>query len=1408
MPSRLRLALAAVLALAAGAARAADPWDGPAFSADPKALLAAASLLAPPRGQAVDLLVDESSFRYDARGAVTLTQRRVWRALAPDAARAWMRVERSWAPWHQARPEIRARVVTPDGEVHELDAATLSEQGVRDEDGLLYSDRKVLAGPLPAVRTGAVVELVTVTRDEAPAFDAGASSQAALAQPVPVRLLRLTVEAPTSLPVKLVVRGLALAPKDRTEDGVRRLVLERRDVPAVESIEPGAPRDTAFPPHAVFGWGRSWKDVAERYGAAWEKQLAGADLAAQARAALGEGKPDRAEAVRRIAAWVHRNVRYTGLELGQAAIVPASPGEVLKRRYGDCKDLSLLVTGLLRAAGYDARLVLVRSSWDELAPELPGVSQFDHVIVRVDGAPPLWLDATDPYGAPGRLPSQIEGRLALVTGPGQKDLVRTPETPPSGNRARFAREIRLSEMGRAVVVETRELTGAPAAQERAFRAQIPADRLEEFDQGYARAVFGADELVASSAEGLDDAAAPVKMRYEVREAAAGVTDSDEAWATVAPDQAFDPIPRPVLFAEAEHGTDAPRRKADLVLPYAYQWEIVYRVVPPDGYRPRPAPANATERFGPAVLTTTWRTEANGTIEATYRLDTGGRRLAAADAQALLERARAVLKDSGPRVAFERVGAALLAAGKVPDALAEMRRLAALHPAEAVHPIQLSLALLELGYVDAAAAEARRAIALEPERAWGHRVLGWALEHDGVGRVHGPGWDRAGCLAAYRRAKELDPSHSGGRAMLASVLATAPDGTRYGKGAELDAAIAEYAAIPRGDDPEYALGHADTLFAAGRAAEAEKLARELPRGPQRDAVLLAAIAAQRGAAAAEDEARGLGDGRREALREGAKLLVRGRRYEHAHALVEAAARGAPNAAEIRQQAEAFDGLRRWEELRGQGTDAERLVRALFSTALTAADPTKALAGLVSTKELSPDGVKVATSGMEATVAAARHSVRQQGIEADVVLDLALSKLDISEDGDPRTGLRIRVRAPFAADDDADVIFAVREGKELRIVASGGAWPLLGDLALRRAASGDLATARRLLDWAREVVPGSENDPASPKGIFTRLWRPGPSPARPEVELAAASLSAWAEKAGPATKLLEGARARSTDAADRRAMAFALAPAYRAVKRHEDSLALGRELLAEDPGSRDAFALAAFALKDLKRRQELDALADAMLARLPDDGEVLSLHGSLLLELGDLEAAARVYRRAIDAGRAPAGLYNNAAWLELFRTPGKDALEWARRAAGAERGRDHATQNTLAAVYAAVGRPAEAREVFLKSLEAAGREALGPSDWFVFGRIAEAWGILDAARAAYARVEPEPNDPTSAHLLTQRRLAAMPPTPAAPAKVPAAAPGAPKPGAEPGPGAEPKKGDEKKKGDKQKNRTPPQESTAPA
>ena len=108
------------------------------------------------------------------------------------------------------------------------------------------------------------------------------------------------------------------------------------------------------------------------------------------------------------------------------------------------------------------------------------------------------------------------------------------------------------------------------------------------------------------------------------------------------------------------------------------------------------------------------------------------------------------------IAFDQIGVALRADGDFKGALQANDALVAKYPRKAVHRLRSASALLEAGLGTRAQREALAATKLEPKSALAWKTLGWMLQHDAVGRRFGEGFDRAGAIAAYRKARALEP----------------------------------------------------------------------------------------------------------------------------------------------------------------------------------------------------------------------------------------------------------------------------------------------------------------------------------------------------------------------------------------------------------------------------------------------------------------------------------------------------------------------------------------------------------------------------------------------------------------------------------------------------------------------------
>ena len=1365
------------LALPSGAARPAQtttppaavaPWEAAPFTAGPGAVALAAAQVKSEEGDDAVVLLMEVSYSYDAAGRETYSQRLIYRLLSANAHESWSTVEESWEPWHQARPEIRARVITPDGAEHPLDPTTITESSASRDAPDMFDDGRVLRAPLPATRPGAVVEQQVTVRDTAPFFEGGVVRLHTLDPGMPVLHARVTLEAPAGLPLRWVARGLpGVSPQEEVSQGRRRLTFEARDLQPADDPEPGLPSDVPRAAYVAFSTGSSWADLAHRYSEIVDRTIRGADVNAFLRSAAGGPAASQLETINRILARMSDEVRYTGMELGEGGLIPRTPAETLKRRFGDCKDKAVLLTALLRASDIPAYVALLNAGEDDpdVEASLPGFGLFNHAIVIVPGAPALWIDPTDPYARAGELPSADQGRLALVASPTATDLVRTPEAVSADNRVVETREVFLADLGPSRIVETSEYQGAIEHDVRAAYALQDGQTMRQALKEYAVSAYLADDLAAIDHSKPADLSEPMRLRIEVRNARRGFTDERNAAVGVSAAALLSRLPDE--FTTSDDEEDGPRQ-ADYVFRRPVTAEIRYRIVPPVGYAPEPLPAARVRHLGTATLAEEYAKGTDNVVTATFRLDTGKRRISAQEFTALRAAVREAADDKLSLLLFDQVGEAYLDAGKVPEALAELRRLAALEPRKALPRTRIARALLAGGMGEEAREEARQAVKLEPKLAAGQRHLGWILEHDELGRRFGPGFDRAGALAALRKARELDPKDQAARSELAILLEHDAQGLRYSPRADLGAAIDEYKALKKDlgsktiDDNLLI-----ALVRAGRFAEAKALAAKMKDSQTGSILSLTAIAATDGVAAAvregehafsDDKARAA------ALQSAAQTLMLARRYPEAAALMERASRQSDNAAALLSTAELLRKARRHEEIPLPADKPSTPVRRLMLLSTAEKLEVKQMAPLFS-RDFSSQLLKLSDAEaqrlFDAGFAAARRQLRSQQVPVDTAIDLAFGSLQESVSGDDAGGYRVAVS--FAADKSGRgfVAYVVREGGEYRIAGLSTVISMLGEEALRHAQKGDLAGARKWLDWVREEAdePTGNTDPV-PLKPFLALWGKGASGAEPqgaeEIRCAAVTLLDVQDDA-KALPLLHTCRDAAGDPARRNALDAALVLADLETEHAAEAAEITGRLLAASPGSERAEDLHLQALLALSRWDEIRALAGKRLQRSADDAEALQLLTDADLRAGDLTQAEARLRQIVKSGKAKANDYNELAWLLLERGRVDDeALDFGQRAATLSEYQRSAYLHTLASLYAEKGRTAEAYRILLQSIDARVNETASPDDWYVFGRLAEQYGLPDVARKYYKRVPPPKSpadEPMSTHALAARRLAAL-------------------------------------------------------
>jgi tetratricopeptide (TPR) repeat protein len=314
-------------------------------------------------------------------------------------------------------------------------------------------------------------------------------------------------------------------------------------------------------------------------------------------------------------------------------------------------------------------------------------------------------------------------------------------------------------------------------------------------------------------------------------------------------------------------------------------------------------------------------------------------------------------------------------------------------------------------------------------------------------------------------------------------------------------------------------------------------------------------------------------------------------------------------------------------------------------------------------------------------------------------------------------------------------------------------VLGQEAMRRVEVGDLEGARQWLDWAWEAMPSPL--PENQVGAhFLRLWKKGAKAGRDELRVAAASLMAFGSQAVRAIPYLSLAREQAASDTERRGFDRDLLAAYLHLKRLPEVVETADRLLESSPVDEAAYLHATYALERLERPDEVTRRAEARLRLLPDDDQALETLAGVAARRGDLARAQEYRRRIVEAGKATANTYNELAWATLLQgRVDEAAVESALKANTLTSYGNPSYVHTLATLYAELGKGPEARQLLLKSLELHGSSSLEPYDWYVVGRIAEGYGLLEQARAAYLRARSSKEDLNSVDSLANTRLQVM-------------------------------------------------------
>jgi tetratricopeptide (TPR) repeat protein len=1349
---------------------AQDVWSAPDFAVDAASLRHASELVKAAKHSEATVLLNDVHFNFDVTGNLKETHHLIYRVEDSTGVENWAETSGRWEAWHQEKPAIKARVITSDGVEHWLDTKTLTDVPVHENAPDLYSDERRYGGPLPAVAEGAIIEEEVVIRDTAPLFAAGMVRRWVLGWGVPVNKTRVVITHPEALSLHYQVHLLPDATVTKAKDGgSETITLEQGPIAAFREEFDHVPGNVVLRPEIEFATGTSWQLVASEYARLSNDRLRVSDVRPLVAKVKTEDR-SRDDIIRGLVSVLHKNIRYTGVEFGESNLIPQFPSETLSRKYGDCKDKAAVLVAMLRSAGVAANIALLDSGpGRDINAELPGMGMFDHAIVYVPASgsdSELWIDATAQYSQVGTLPWMDYGRKALVISEKTETLNQIPEVTASQNVHRELREFTLAEYGMATISETDEETGPEEAD---YRSYYSGDRKEarESTEKYVKEAYLADSLTSLEHDDLDDLEKPGSVKLTTK-GKRGTTDLTSAIMAIRVEGLFDRLPgyfktkeEESTVEEGESEKPTPRTADWRITPFTTEWR--YKVTAPLGFKLRALPSEKTEKIDTLMFTQKYSANPEGTVvEAVLRVENPNTRMTAQQAKDLRDAVLKARKADPIFITFDHVGYSLVSAGKIKEGLEAYRQLAAQHPKEALHKVQLAQGLLTAGLGEEARKVAAEATALEPSSALAFSTLGMVLKRDLIGRLEKKGMDYEGAIAAYKKAIALDAKDKEIRANLALLMEYDAEGTRYGEKARLKEAAEQLKELKK-LDAEYSRNYEDNilydLWYAHDYQGVLDYGTTLPATNERKGLMLAAIAVLQGTDAAlkksleittDDEARG------KALITAGSVLVRVRKYAEGASLLREGARGQSNESQVMRGAAIFSKTKPYEGIKIDPAEPCSAVQKLFVKMLNGTltiDEFKSLAYQDAAQTEEP----LNKEEFQRMLSNLRVQLGGTGLPLITIADLALSNMHFTTEGDDALGYKITLEAPGAP---TQHFFVVRDGGEYKITGYAMSDTVvteeLAPVALREIEKRNLIAARAWLDRARERMPISTGDDPLSGNPFPHFWTKGQEADVSAMRTAALVLLASKQTKGAYLTELEQARQTAKTDLEHGRVTMVLAYAYGAQEEWNKMLPLTQELMKAFPTSVRAFEMTVGAYIQLKQFDEWENLVQARVREQPDEVAYVRSSAQLASYRGQYGKAREILRTLIDRGRAGAGDMNQYAWYALMVDGGVDqeAIDTVLQANDLTKNSNFAILHTLACDYAQAGKGTQAREMLLKAMEASHLEEPNSEIWFGFALIAEQYGALDAAEKMYRRVEkPKVDYPSSSYSIAQLHLAGL-------------------------------------------------------
>lgn len=456
-------------------------------------------------------LADVRVERMYPNGLSSVRVQQVLCIVTEQGARDYASRSVQYSPVSQQLRILHARIHKRNGRV--LEAVQGGEAGVADTNIAMYYDVRSREIRYPGLEKGDVVELdyrITPTATNNPYGDYF-GSLVVFRSNLPQALKRYVLITPSSRKINIVEARMT-APAQVTKDVSNTIYRwESRNAAALPN-EPRGPAVTEIAPYVHASTFGSWDEIGQWYADLVRPQFALDAALKEVSARLTTKKMSEVEKITAIHQFVLRNTHYVAMEFGIYSYKPYPVAQTFARRFGDCKDKASLMIALLREAGIEANIALVRTRrLGDIDERSTSIALFDHAIVYVPKWD-LWLDGTAEYAGSRELPLVDQGAMALVVGvDGSSSVRRIPYTQAEDNYTKRSVRAQLKPDGAIEFTGTAQTRGEEAPGLRR-EYEIPERRRDFFRNSLAE-VFPSVHVDEVQVDGTTDLEHDVRVDF-------------------------------------------------------------------------------------------------------------------------------------------------------------------------------------------------------------------------------------------------------------------------------------------------------------------------------------------------------------------------------------------------------------------------------------------------------------------------------------------------------------------------------------------------------------------------------------------------------------------------------------------------------------------------------------------------------------------------------------------------------------------------------------------------------------------------------------------------------------------------------------------------------------------------------